>query len=363
MCQPLSIYVLDNIVFVGRVQHITTVVLYSLFKVVMTIAYPVTIATVVFFFSFNVDTVFTLPSATKSADDHPFDQNVFTVCHLIIRESYASSLTIFNDLETIGDDFIVRASTALNTSWFFVNQWTSDVTIDHAGLIATSGYQRMSWLLTNVRGLWDSTVYYVWLMPTANHSIATELFKLAWAHYSVINVILLTFSEVYTYNPFTRALTRYDSVDERALRTDLETKIINLHRYPVRISMFPTKLKAIAQEDGTYRGYDGFILSILSERMNFTPVISRPVDGKFYGWREPNGTYFGALADIVNGVADIAFNSVLLKVIFLFSYFINAFIYLFHNFSDGSSNESHNSFFSIFNNHYNVFFKGLQYQC
>ncbi|XP_050538126.1 ionotropic receptor 21a-like isoform X2 [Daktulosphaira vitifoliae] len=291
--------------------------LYSLrriFKVNMTISYSVKIATVVFLFPFNMNVVFALLSLKSTDDRHtiPYDQDVFTLCKLVISESYALSLTIFSDFETIQNDFIIQASFALNTSWVFFNKWYNNMSIDHAGLIATNGSQRMSWLLTNVNGLWDSAVYYVWLIPTANDSVATELFQLAWTRHSMINVVLLTFSAVYTYNPFSQTLTQYCSVDKHALKKDFKTKIKNLHRYPVRISMFPTKLKAIAQSDGTYRGYDGFSLSILSKRMNFTPVISKPRDGKFYGWMEPNGTYTGALADIVNGVADIAFNGVLL---------------------------------------------------
>lgn len=78
--------------------------------------------------------------------------------------------------------------------------------------------------------------------------------------------------------------------------------------------MFPTRLKAIKQPDGSYLGTDGIIVSTLAKHMNFTPVYSEPSDGNKYGWAESNNTFTGLLGDLVHNRVDMAFNGVFLKV-------------------------------------------------
>lgn len=67
----------------------------------------------------------------------------------------------------------------------------------------------------------------------------------------------------------------------------------NMNGYPIKVVMFPTRLKAIPQPDGTYKGSDGIILQTLAKHMNFTPIIRVPRDGHKYGYKEPNGTFTG----------------------------------------------------------------------
>lgn len=185
-------------------------------------------------------------------------------------------------------------------------------------------------------GVWDQMSHYIWLMPAGavNRLQAEWMFQAVWKRWSVINVVIITSSYVYMYDPFKDVL-RQQTVNAEALRTVARRKMNDLNGHKVRICMFPTRLRAVKQPDGTYKGMDGIVVSTLAQHMNFTPVYSEPSDGRKYGWAEPNSdaisesqtdqlnlesipesnyTYTGLLGDLVYNRVDMAFNGVFLNV-------------------------------------------------
>lgn len=171
--------------------------------------------------------------------------------------------------------------------------------------------------------VWDPMSHYVWLMPAAavGRAKAKTLFRAAWRRRNVVNAVIVQANRsaaAYTYNPFRDALARHHPVDADALRAVARHKMTDLNGHAVRVCMFPTRLNAVVQPDGTYKGTDGMVVSTLAKHMNFTPVYSLPSDGKKYGWAEPisktNFTYTGLLGDLVHNRVDMAFNGAFLNV-------------------------------------------------
>lgn len=188
-------------------------------------------------------------------------------------------------------------------------------------------------------GVWDQMSHYVWLLSagSVNRLQAERLLRAAWKRWSVIHVVIVTSRRAFTYDPFRDALRR-QAVDADALRAAARGKMNDLNGHAVRIGMFPTRLKAVKQPDGTYKGTDGIVASTLAKHMNFTPVYSEPSDGLKYGWAEPNSdgqapaeshpdplspesgaaesnyTYTGLLGDLAYNKVDVAFNGAFLKV-------------------------------------------------
>ncbi|XP_050432535.1 uncharacterized protein LOC126840684 [Adelges cooleyi] len=249
---------------------------------------------------------------TEEGQPLPAEHDVFAVCQFTVKESCSSDMAVLSALKDVPDGFMARANAALNTTWSITDR-TDIRPTSRAVLVVAEGVDQVIWLLENAPNVWDPLAYYVWLMPAADATEARRLFRLAWVQQSVINAVLLARRAVYTYNPFAKTLSQYGTVDLDVLQKDARGKTTDLHGYPVRVCMFPTRLKAVKQPDGTYKGTDGLILSALAQHMNFTPVISEPGDGKKYGWMEANNTFTGALADIVYNNADVAFNGVFLR--------------------------------------------------
>ncbi len=123
-----------------------------------------------------------------------------------------------------------------------------------------------------------------------------------WENHRINRVLLITFKNVgkiRSYNPFFKTLTE-DEIQEsnfnatiRDIRKIMRQKMTNLNGHPIRVTMFPTRLKAVPQADGTFAGSDGIILQIIAKKMNFTPIIEPPPDGHKYGWKEKDGIFTG----------------------------------------------------------------------
>ncbi|XP_032683151.1 uncharacterized protein LOC116849771 isoform X2 [Odontomachus brunneus] len=62
-----------------------------------------------------------------------------------------------------------------------------------------------------------------------------------------------------------------------------------------------------------FKGFDETILDIIARQMNFTVKRIPPTDNKSFGYQLPNGTYVGAIGDIVYGRTDICFESFFVK--------------------------------------------------
>ncbi|KAL4131948.1 hypothetical protein QTP88_009174 [Uroleucon formosanum] len=176
--------------------------------------------------------------------------------------------------------------------------------------------------------------YVIWLTRpgVVNLPEVEALFRAAWRRRSAGNVVVIGSAATYTYNPFRDAVTEWP-VDTAGLRAVARQRMTDLNGHPVRICMFPTRLKAVKQPDGSYKGMDGIVAATLAKHMNFTPIYSEPSDGGKYGWAEANSesvnsesnsavtsdngtdsnyTYTGLLGDLVHNRVDMAFNGVFL---------------------------------------------------
>jgi hypothetical protein len=92
----------------------------------------------------------------------------------------------------------------------------------------------------------------------------------------------------------------------------------NLHGYTLNISMFNDPPTAVVECDNVTGKWinkrrDGQVLDIIAKYMNFTPAITPPEDNKRLGYKMENGTFTGALADLINRRTDISVNEIYLK--------------------------------------------------
>lgn len=89
--------------------------------------------------------------------------------------------------------------------------------------------------------------------------------------------------------------------------------IKNMSGCPLHISMYPREQTAVLLNNGRFEGQDGKMISLLAERMNFTPVIQVNRSKLTYGFRVVNGTYDGTFANLVYGISDISMNGHFVK--------------------------------------------------
>ncbi|XP_021937038.1 uncharacterized protein LOC110838290 [Zootermopsis nevadensis] len=92
----------------------------------------------------------------------------------------------------------------------------------------------------------------------------------------------------------------------------------NLHGYTLNVSMFSDVPTAFLQYDNATgkwisRRRDGRVLNIIAKYMNFTPVIIPPKQNEKIGYKLENGTFTGAMADLISRRTDIAVNEIYLK--------------------------------------------------
>lgn len=265
------------------------------------------------------------PIAVRTTGTYRNESAVLDACRTTVRDVQPFVLVVFALASRMPDDFLVRLHDTVGTAVLLtdgrrqppplMDSQTALMMADDPGTLTT---------LVN-RGpdtMWDPLSHYVWLVPTAaaNISNAKTLFRAAWRRRWVVNAVLFT-GVAYTYNPF-RGSIRQHRIDADELRAVARLKMNDLNGYPVRICMFPTRIMAVKQPDGTYKGTDGMIVSTLAKRMNFTPVYKLPSDGKKYGWykygnastNKSGYTYTGLLGDLVHNKVDMAFNGAFLQV-------------------------------------------------
>ncbi|CAH0381813.1 unnamed protein product [Bemisia tabaci] len=187
-------------------------------------------------------------------------------------------------------------------------------------VIVVVGDELNVWDLVNKQSdetLWSSTCYYIVVAASIPPDIL-DLFQAFWNGYFVHNIIFYPTDGtelVSVYNPFKNSsqVTRIQMRNIRAIRSSFVKKMSDLNGYPLRVSIFHTRTKALPLGNGSYSGRDGFLLSTLARRMNFKPVISEPKDGLRYGFKAENGSYTGMLGDLIYDRVDISFNSVFIK--------------------------------------------------
>lgn len=277
---------------------------------------------------------FTAARLLPVADDRPEwtgwnESAVMELCRVTVRDEQPFVIIVFTLSAAAPDVLLQHVHSAVGAAVLLTNGTAADVRPDdQVVLMIADGPEDVERLIDDSPATWDQLSHYVFLMPDTDQSAAGALFRAAWRQRSVINVVVMAASLAYTYDPFKDVLQKRDAADVDGLRTVARHKMTDLNGYPVRICMFPTRIKAVKQPDGTYKGTDGNVVSTLAKQMNFTPVYSEPSDGKKYGWAETNSephsddqgsesnyTYTGLLGDLVHNKVDMAFNGVFLNVI------------------------------------------------
>jgi hypothetical protein len=92
----------------------------------------------------------------------------------------------------------------------------------------------------------------------------------------------------------------------------------NLRGYKLNVSMFADIPTTVLKYDKltdkwTSKGRDAKVLDTVATYMNFTPVIITPAYKQKVGYRTKNGTFTGAMGDLINRRAYIAVNEIYLK--------------------------------------------------
>lgn len=244
------------------------------------------------------------------------------VCRTTVRDVQPFLLTVFAFTDHETDTLLRHVHDTVGTSILLIdeptaaaNHYNTDVRVV---LMIVDGPSTIDALINNGVPTWNQLTHYMWLVPQINRWEAETLFQAVWRQRSVANVVIVTPSMAYTYSPYRDELREHRSLDVDELRLVARRMMNDLNGHTVRICMFPTRLNAIKQPDGTYKGTDGVIVSTLAKHMNFKPVYSEPSDGRKYGWAElksdNNVTYTGLLGDLFHNKVDMAFNGVFLNV-------------------------------------------------
>lgn len=259
-----------------------------------------------------------LSPAAVEPDTYPNVLETIGICRATVEDVYPFWLVVIVLAAAVPDGFMKLMHGTLGTA-VLLTDGAADHRLDSQVILMVA--DRTDTLLDTIDGnhvVWDQMSHYVWLMPHISSTEAKTLFRAAWRQRSVINIVIVMPWSTYTYDPFKDVLREHRTFDVAELRRVARQKMTDLNGYPVRICMFPTRLKAVKKPDGSYKGTDGMVIGTLAKRMNFTPIYKEPSDGRKYGWAEVNSdsnfTYTGLLGDLVHNRVDMAFNGAFLKV-------------------------------------------------
>lgn len=197
-----------------------------------------------------------------------------------------------------------ESASASQVSTVTLTNSTTEPPSSRAALLIFGNCDRLFDAISLPLPIWIPETSYVILVrefPPSSDSVFRDL----WIHNHVTNVLMIAWREpgkVQSYNPFFDELTENQietsstgntSNTTNNIRKIMRNKMSNMNGHPIRVTMFPTRLKAIPLPNGTFTGYDGIILQTLAKHMNFTPIITIPPDGHKYGWKEKNGSFTG----------------------------------------------------------------------
>ncbi|CRL07717.1 CLUMA_CG020671, isoform A [Clunio marinus] len=184
-------------------------------------------------------------------------------------------------------------------------------------------------------------------LRSSNFSEARKLLQIGYEKFKMLDVAILMkidqFSEVKfsicLYNPFQGDKIMRSpefrcfniSIESKpfvAIDTFIETRVRNLHQFPLRVNIFeePLLSNAVKNKQGKiieYRFLVGETIKILKFVMNFTPIYITSVDGSRQGFNLPNGSFTGSLGLIEDNSVELAVNPIFIadygtkKMIFL----------------------------------------------
>lgn len=142
-----------------------------------------------------------------------------------------------------------------------------------------------------------------------------DSFKKLWEKW-ILNVVIIFHKkgdiEIWGYTPFTSPfLIRYNTKKHSIARKDIFPEIIpNMNGHKLKICIFPDKVRAIFKPDGKIVGADGFMVRLLTDKLNAsTKVISSLPWADKNGYSKYNGSADTCLRLIANNYADISLNT------------------------------------------------------
>ncbi|KAL7733601.1 hypothetical protein ACLKA6_005061 [Drosophila palustris] len=148
---------------------------------------------------------------------------------------------------------------------------------------------------------------YLFIWPEANEQQLRQLFEGCWRKHLLFALAITGPQDIYDFDPFgADGLTLKKSARGRYI-----DKLRNLRGYQLRYSMFTQPLRALPLEPVETEGYeaiDGSIARLFAEKLNATARYVIPADGEAYGRCLPNGSFTGAVRDLMQGVTDIGLN-------------------------------------------------------
>ncbi|XP_039282837.1 uncharacterized protein LOC111062548 [Nilaparvata lugens] len=164
---------------------------------------------------------------------------------------------------------------------------------------------------------WNPLKLYVFVIDSDCTELMVTFLQQIWDKHRVDNTIVVCsrqFRKLYSYDPNIMKLSTYTRANQKELLVKLRReRILNLNGQPLTVTMFPTTKTAILRPDGSYGAADGYLLKLLADRMNFTPITLVPEDGQRYGQKLRNGTLTGALAKLSYGETPILTNRIFIK--------------------------------------------------
>ncbi|XP_017036237.1 uncharacterized protein Ir10a [Drosophila kikkawai] len=139
-----------------------------------------------------------------------------------------------------------------------------------------------------------------------------------WMMHKIYNRFFLTGQSVWIYNPFQRRGLAFGRL-VRYFGTEPLNKLLfhDMGGYPMRIQMFKSVYTRpeVDKETGLLVGITGadfLVAQMLRERLNFTMLLQQP-DKNYFGERNSNGTYNGAIGSIINDGLDICLTGFFVK--------------------------------------------------
>ncbi|XP_014489479.1 PREDICTED: uncharacterized protein LOC106752352 [Dinoponera quadriceps] len=139
---------------------------------------------------------------------------------------------------------------------------------------------------------------------------------------------------VSTYNPFAKVNdSAWGGIDVVSVNTTARSSNLtyrctrNLNGYELKVGIFEgnhsianmmssSVMQPVSMQydySNIFKGFDETILDIVARQMNFTAKRVHPTDNRSFGYQLPNGTYIGAIGDVVYGRTDVCFESFFVK--------------------------------------------------
>lgn len=139
----------------------------------------------------------------------------------------------------------------------------------------------------------------------------------------VLNVLFIYWFvnlRIVSYTPFGDNYLIQHTENDISVAKLFPDKVLDMNGHPIRISLFFEETRAIFNisfendQLDKMAGTDGLLTQLMVRRMNATLVLLQPDDGADIGEFLPDGNTTGSLAQIVNNIVDVSFNTRFLRI-------------------------------------------------